>query len=177
MEKRQTNLITIEITQGDITLEETEAIANAANEGLVGGGGVDGAIHRAGGPEIMAECRKIGYCPTGTAVITTAGNLKARKVIHTVSPIYRGGRQMEAQLLKNAFWSCLDLARENNLQSIAFPAISTGVYGYPLDEAAEIAVATAIEYAAIFDQPRLIRFVLYDSVAYRAFLKQMKLKL
>ena len=174
MEERQINAISLEIVQGDITREETDAIVNAANSRLAGGGGVDGAIHRAGGPNIMEECLKIGGCPTGTAVITTAGNLKAKKVIHTVGPIYRGGDKMEAQLLKNAYWSSLDLARENGLNSVAFPAISTGVYGYPLEEAAEIAVGAGVEYAGIFDQPMLIRFVLFDSTAYKAFSRALK---
>ena len=174
MEQRRINSISLEIVRGDITKEETDAIVNAANSRLAGGGGVDGAIHRAGGPAIMAECDRIGGCPTGRAVITTAGNLAAKKVIHTVGPIYRGGGQMEAQLLKNAYWSSLDLARENELTSVAFPAISTGVYGYPLDEAAEIAIGTAVEYAGTFDQPGLIRFILFDQIAYNTFSLALK---
>lgn len=132
----QTRLV---LTQGDITQADTEAIVNAANSRLAGGGGVDGAIHRAGGPEIMAECRKIGSCPTGEAVITTAGRLKAKKVIHTVGPIYRG-RPEDARLLASAYKSSLDLAAQHGLRSVAFPSLSTGAYGYPLDAAAKVAL-------------------------------------
>ena len=137
---------TIELVQGDITDEETDAIVNAANSGLRGGAGVDGAIHRAGGPAIMAETRKIGGCPTGQAVITTGGNLKAKHVIHAVGPVYRGGTKGEAELLASAYRSSLKLASAHGLKSIAFPAISAGVYGYPLAEAARIALSTAIDY-------------------------------
>ena len=127
------------MTQGDITQADTEAIVNAANSRLAGGGGVDGAIHRAGGPEIMAECRKIGSCPTGEAVITTAGRLKAKKVIHTVGPIYRG-RAEDPRLLANAYLNSLDLAAERGLRTVAFPSLSTGAYGYPLEAAAKVAL-------------------------------------
>ncbi len=124
----------IELFQGDITKLEVDAIVNAANSRLAGGGGVDGAIHRAGGPAIMAECRTIGSCPTGEAVITTAGNLPAKYVIHTVGPVYRGGASGEAKLLQNAYANSLGLAEKHGLKSIAFPSISTGVYGYPIAE-------------------------------------------
>ncbi|MCX7634501.1 MAG: macro domain-containing protein, partial [Syntrophales bacterium] len=136
---------TLSLVQGDITKEETEAIVNAANSRLAGGAGVDGAIHRAGGPSIMEECRKIGGCPTGQAVITTGGNLKAAYVIHTVGPIYQGGTKGEAALLRSAYLESLKLASARGIKSIAFPAISTGVYSYPLAEAAHIALKTAIE--------------------------------
>jgi O-acetyl-ADP-ribose deacetylase (regulator of RNase III) len=135
----------IELFQGDITKLEVDAIVNAANSRLAGGGGVDGAIHRAGGPAIMAECRKIGSCPTGEAVITTAGKLQAQHVIHTVGPVYRGGASGEAKLLKNAYANSLNLAEKQGLQSIAFPSISTGVYGYPIEEASKIAILCAFQ--------------------------------
>ena len=129
----------IELQQGDITRLEVDAIANAANARLAGGGGVDGAIHRAGGPSIMAECREIGFCPTGTAVVTTAGRLKARYVIHAVGPVYRNGTQGEPELLAGAYRACLQLADSHVVTSIAFPSISTGVYGFPMERAAGIA--------------------------------------
>ena len=121
----------IELVQGDITRQETDAIVNAANTTLLGGGGVDGAIHRAGGPAILDECKKIGGCPTGEAVITTGGRLKARYVIHTVGPVYRGGGAREAELLAAAYRNSLRVAKEHGLSSAAFPSISTGAYGYP----------------------------------------------
>ena len=128
------------LVQGDITTETTQAIVNAANSRLVGGGGVDGAIHAAGGPAIMAECRKIGSCPTGQAVITTGGNLKAKYVIHTVGPIYREGVQGEEKLLASAYLKSLELASAKGIRSISFPSISTGAYGFPLERATEIAL-------------------------------------
>jgi len=152
----------LEIVRGDITKQSTEAIVNAANQGLQGGGGVDGAIHRAGGPLIMKECRKIGRCPTGSAVITTAGNLKARYVIHTVGPVYRGGDKGEAELLKSAYLKSLRLASKIKIKSIAFSAISTGVYGYPLDEAARIALMTVVDYLNDKQDIELVRFILFN---------------
>jgi O-acetyl-ADP-ribose deacetylase (regulator of RNase III) len=149
------------LVQGDITEEETDAIVNAANSRLAGGAGVDGAIHRAGGPSIMAECRKIGYCPTGQAVITTGGNLKAKYVIHTVGPVYRGGKG-EAGLLASCFTESLKLAASRGLKSVAFPAISTGVYGYPLDEAAEVSLKAVIDYLRSHTDIELVRLVLFD---------------
>src|SRR5271157_2034096 len=136
----------LSLVEGDITRDETEAIVNAANSRLAGGGGVDGAIHRAGGPSIMQECRKIGGCPTGKAVITTAGNLKAKYVIHAVGPVFQGGTKGEAALLKSAHLESLKLVSSKKLKSVAFPAISTGIYGYPADEAAHIALTTVIDY-------------------------------
>lgn len=164
----------LSLVQGDITQEETDAIVNAANARLAGGAGVDGAIHRAGGPAIMAECRKIGGCPTGQAVITTGGNLKARHVIHTVGPVYRGGTRNEAGLLRSAHRESLKLAAAKGLTSIAFPAISTGVYGYPMDEAARIALTEAIAYLREHTDISLIRFVLFDKAAYDVFVQELR---
>lgn len=162
------------ITEGDITNESTEAIVNAANQRLVGGGGVDGAIHRAGGPSIMQECRKIGSCPTGHAVITSAGNLKAKYVIHTVGPIYRGENKKEAILLKNAYLESLKLASTKKIKSIAFPAISTGIYGYPIHKAAYIALKTTIKYLKENDDIKLVRFVLFNSNTFSIFNEELK---
>lgn len=165
---------TLALVEGDITKEETDAIVNAANSRLMGGAGVDGAIHRAGGPSIMDECRKIGGCPTGQAVITTAGNLKAEHVIHTVGPIYQGGAKGEADLLRSAYLSSLKLAAAKGLKSIAFPAISTGVYSYPLAEAAHIALKTAVDYLREYSDLQVIRFVLFDRRTYEAFAAELK---
>lgn len=159
---------------GDITQEDTDAIVNAANEQLAGGAGVDGAIHRAGGPDIMAQCRKIGGCPTGNAVITTGGKLKARYVIHTVGPVYRDGKSGEAQLLQNAYCNSLNLALQNHLQSISFPAISTGVYGYPKEKAAHIALKACIDFAGINTGIHLIRHILFDRRAYEVYFDELK---
>ena len=137
------------LVQGDITRQVVDAVVNAANCELAGGGGVDGAIHRAGGPTIMAECDRIrdasGGCPTGTAVITTAGNLMAKAVIHTAGPRWSGGRSGGRELLRSSYRSCLKLAEDHGLRTLAFPSISTGVYGYPIGEAAETALATVVE--------------------------------
>jgi len=165
---------TLSLVVGDITQEETDAIVNAANEGLRGGGGVDGAIHRAGGPAIMAACRQIGYCPTGQAVITPGGNLKAGFVIHTVGPIYHGGAAGEARLLKSAYQESLKLASARGLKSVAFPSISTGAYGYPLDGAAHIGLKTAVDYLKEHDDIKTIRFVLFDQRTYDVFLQELK---
>jgi O-acetyl-ADP-ribose deacetylase (regulator of RNase III) len=154
--------VTLELVEGDITAQATDAIVNAANSSLLGGGGVDGAIHRAAGPELLAETRQLGGCQTGDAKITRGYRLPARHVIHAVGPIYRRGDPGVAALLRNAYWRSLEVATENQLTSIAFPSISTGAYGYPLGEAASIALYTVTEYAAQHPQPALIRFVLFN---------------
>ncbi|WP_334110845.1 O-acetyl-ADP-ribose deacetylase [Thermodesulfitimonas autotrophica] len=155
----------IVITKGDITQADTEAIVNAANPSLMGGGGVDGAIHRAGGPAILEECKKIvaeqGPCRTGHAVITTGGNLKARYVIHTVGPRWMGGNADEDALLRQAYRSCLELATSRGIKSIAFPAISTGAYRFPKERATRIALSTVREF--IKEKPLdEVRFVLFS---------------
>jgi O-acetyl-ADP-ribose deacetylase (regulator of RNase III) len=164
----------IALALGDITREETDAIVNAANSGLRGGGGVDGAVHRAGGPSIMEECRKIGSCPTGQAVVTGGGNLTARYVIHTVGPVYRGGSHGEADLLKSAYLESLKRVTDKGLKSVSFPAISAGVYGYPLEEAAQIALTTTLDYVKDHKEIRLVRFVLFSQDIYDVFLNELK---
>lgn len=158
--KFKVNASTIEFIHGDITLETTDAIVNAANTRLAGGGGVDGAIHRTGGPAIMDECRKIGGCPTGRAVLTGGGRLKARHVIHTVGPVY-SGRAKDAELLAGAYRSSLELAAEHGLSSVAFPSVSTGAYGYPIEAAAKIAIGTVADFLRLHSGITLIRFILY----------------
>jgi O-acetyl-ADP-ribose deacetylase (regulator of RNase III) len=164
----------LSLVLGDITTEETDAIVNAANSRLAGGAGVDGAIHEAGGPSIMAECRKIGGCPTGQAVMTTGGNLKAKYVIHTVGPVYQGGSTGEANLLKSAYTESLKLASAKKLKSIAFPAISTGVYGYPLEEAAHIALSAVVDYLERQSDIEVVRFVLFGRKTYDVFAEELK---
>lgn len=164
----------LSLTEGDITKQDTDAIVNAANKTLRGGGGVDGAIHRAGGPRILEECITIGGCETGEAVITTGGNLAAKYVIHTVGPVYRDGLHGEPQLLKNAYSNCLKVASSNRIRSIAFPSISTGAYRYPLDEAAAIALQTSIGYLKEHEDIELIRFVLFGNVALEAYKKELE---
>lgn len=159
----------IELIQGDITAQHVDAVVNAANHRLLGGGGVDGAIHRAGGPAIMEECRKIGYCPTGQAVVTTGGNLKARYVIHTVGPVYRGGNKGEAKLLESAYRQSLERASEKGLKSLSFPAISMGVYGYPPGEGARIALRTVMAYLKEHKGIERVRFVLFDRKTFDVF--------
>ncbi len=157
----------------DITEETTDAIVNAANSSLLGGGGVDGAIHRCGGPAILQECRgivsKIGRLAAGNAVITTGGNLHAKHVIHTVGPVFRDGNHRENEVLASCHRESIRLADENKLASISFPAISTGAYGYPINEAAPIALSAAIEALAIAKHVILCRFVLFDVSTVRAF--------
>src|SRR5512141_3147985 len=148
--------------QADITTLHVDAIVNAANASLLGGGGVDGAIHRAAGPELLAECRKLGGCETGSAKLTAGYKLPARYVIHAVGPVYRTGKHGEAALLASAYRSALELASEQHVSSLAFPAISTGVYGYPMQEAARIAFRTIIDYLAEHPEITLVRYVLFD---------------
>jgi O-acetyl-ADP-ribose deacetylase (regulator of RNase III) len=156
----------IELVKGDITKMETDAIVNAANSSLMGGGGVDGAIHRAGGPAILEDCRKIiarqGSCRTGEAVITTGGLLPAKYVIHTVGPVWNGGKKNEAEKLAACYANSLALALENNISTIAFPNISTGIYGYPKNEAAQIAVRTVNEFLLSNTLPGKVYFVCFD---------------
>ncbi len=164
----------LEIVEGDITRQDTEAIVNAANTSLLGGGGVDGAIHRAGGPKILEECRQIGGCPTGEARITTGGNLRAKYVIHTVGPIYRDGLHREPELLSSCYRESLKLAAAKGLKTLAFPAISTGAYGYPLEAAARIALKTVSGYLAEHSQIQRVRFVLFGRPAYEAYERALK---
>lgn len=166
------NLTTkIEVLKGDITTLKVDAIVNAANSSLLGGGGVDGAIHRAGGTQILDECKKIvaklGNCLTGEAVITTAGKLSASYVIHTVGPIWRGGNDHENEKLTNCYRHSLQLAKEHHLKSIAFPGISTGIYGYPKDQAAQIAVNTVMSFLAKDAEIEKVYFVCFDEENYR----------
>jgi len=153
----------IELFNGDITRVIADAVVNAANEGLRGGGGVDGAIHRAGGPAIMAECRKIGRCPTGEAVITTAGNLPAAYVIHTVGPVWRGGDKGEEGLLRSAYDKSLSLAVGRGFKTIAFPSISTGVYGYPIDKASRVAIDAVLDHFGDATSLDKVIFVLFGA--------------
>lgn len=161
----------LELVQGDITRQEVDAIVNAANSALAGGGGVDGAIHQAAGPSIMEETdrRYPEGCPTGSAVVTAAGDLPAKWIFHAVGPVWRGGGQGEPSLLKSAYQTCLELALEQNCQSIAFPALSTGAYGYPIDLAAEHSLTTIRDFLTSKQQPPLVRVVLFDGGAYGAF--------
>jgi len=154
----------VQVVRGDITLERVDAIVNAANSSLLGGGGVDGAIHRAGGPAILAECRRLGGCAPGDAKATTAGDLPARWVIHTVGPVWRGGDAGERELLASCHRRTLEVADELGARTVAFPAISCGVYGYPVERAAEVAVAAVRDHGL-----DLVRFVMFDDAAYDAF--------
>jgi len=173
------NRSTLSLVQGDITKQNTDGIVNAANSSLMGGGGVDGAIHRAGGPRILEECKKIvaeqGRLPVGQAVITSGGNLPAKYVIHTVGPIWQDGKSKEAQLLASAYLSSLKIAEKNHLQSIAFPSISTGAYRFPVEQAARIAVQTVISFlSSEASSIKEVRFVLFDSRTYEAYARALQ---
>ena len=172
------NKTRLSLIQGDITKQETDAIVNAANPSLMGGGGVDGAIHRAGGPAILEECKRIraerGPLPTGRAVITTGGNLKARYVIHTVGPVWHGGGGGEPELLASAYRESLKLAVENRLNSVSFPSISTGAYGYPVDLASQVALRAVISFLEENTSLKEVFFVLFDVSAYETYSQTLK---
>ena len=166
----------LRLERADVTTLSVDAIANAANEALTPGGGVSGAIHRAGGPEIWRECRAIGHTPTGQAAITTGGSLPARHVIHAVGPIWGGGGHDEDRLLASAYRSSLRIAEERDLASIAFPSISTGIYGFPIERAAPIALRAVAEHLARASAPRVVTFALFsdrDLAAYEAALDDL----
>ncbi len=168
------NRARLSLRKGDITRQTTDAIVNAANSGLMGGGGVDGAIHRAGGPDILEECRQIvsrqGRLPPGKAVITTGGKLEAKYVIHTVGPVWRGGGQAEATVLASAYRESLELAAENKLAGVSFPSISTGVYGYPVEKAARVALETVTAFLREQNTGlREVCFVLFDANTFDAY--------
>ncbi len=164
----------MELRQGDITEQDTDAIVNAANRSLLGGGGVDGAIHRASGSELLGECRMLGGCETGDAKITKGYKLKARHVIHTVGPVYGGEGKRAPALLASCYRRSLEVAGANRLKSIAFPSISTGAYGYPLEEAAAVALKTVIDFLRAPGEIELVRFVLFGAEAYRAYEEALK---
>jgi O-acetyl-ADP-ribose deacetylase (regulator of RNase III) len=166
MATRTINGVTLALIRGNIVEIPADAIVNAANSGLRGGGGVDGAIHRAGGPSIMEECRKIGGCPTGEAVVTTAGKLPAKYVFHAVGPIYSGSLD-DKRLLASAYQNCLNLAEQRQVKSIAFPSLSTGIYGYPLELAAPIALRTIIEHIKKPTCLQQVLMVLFGESAYK----------
>jgi O-acetyl-ADP-ribose deacetylase (regulator of RNase III) len=158
----------LEIVEGDITTLAVDAIVNAANESLLGGGGVDGAIHRAAGPQLLEECRLLGGCPTGRAKVTEGYRLPAKRVIHTVGPVWRGGQSGEDDLLASCYRASLDLARRHGCRSIAFPAVSTGIYGFPADRAARIAVATVRTFLAEYGVPERVIFCCFGRASVEA---------
>jgi len=160
----------IELVQGDITLQKVDAIVNAANNSLMGGGGVDGAIHRAAGPTLLEECRKLGGCATGAAKYTKGYNLPSGWVIHTVGPVWKGGHQNEHGLLAECYRSCLGLAKKLQIRSIAFPSISTGAYGFPVDRASQIAVTEIKAFLEENRTPARILIVCFDTHTYQAYL-------
>lgn len=167
----------LSIIKGDITNQETEAIVNAANSSLMGGGGVDGAIHRAGGPAILEECKKIvekqGRLPAGEAVITIGGNLKAKYVIHTVGPIYRDGNHNEAETLRSCYLNSLRVAKKNGIKTISFPSISTGAYRYPVKEASQIALKSVMDFLNENNEIEEVIFVLFDDKTYNVYVETL----
>jgi O-acetyl-ADP-ribose deacetylase (regulator of RNase III) len=171
MNSEALNVGRIEVVQGDITKLDVDAIVNAANTTLLGGGGVDGAIHRAAGPELLAECRTLGGCRPGEAKITRGYRLPARFVIHTVGPIWAGGKHDEARTLTNCYRNSLQLAVENEIKTLAFPAISCGAYGYPIKEAAQIAFKATREFLSVSDIPQKVFFVVWGEDVYDAYLQ------
>ncbi len=164
----------LELVEGDITEQDTETIVNAANPSLLGGGGVDGAIHRAAGLGLLEECRTLGGCQTGDAKITKGYRLKAKHVIHTVGPIYHRDGQRAPELLASAYRRSLEVASENNVRSVSFPSISTGAYGYPMEEAAPIALQSVFNYLESHTDIELVRFVLFGSRAYQVYEKALQ---
>ena len=173
MEAKIKNSI-IRLAQGDITKQKVDAIVNAANSRLAGGGGVDGAIHRVGGPKIMAECKKYNGCPAGKAVMTTGGKLPAKYVIHTVGPVYQNGKSGEPELLRAAYLNSLKMAEKNILKTIAFPSISTGVYGYPVKAAAVLALETVVSYLRGDTFIERVEFILFSSEDYNVYCSTLK---
>jgi O-acetyl-ADP-ribose deacetylase (regulator of RNase III) len=171
---------TVKLVKGDITEMETDAIVNAANSSLMGGGGVDGAIHRRGGPKILEECKRIRATdwpqglPTGKAVITSGGNLKARHVVHTVGPVWRGGNRGEPELLGQAYQNSLRLAAEEGLKTVAFPSISTGAYGYPVEDAARVALKAVKEFLEKEDSIDEVVFVLFSDSTFEVYLAEAR---
>ncbi|HDR2158491.1 TPA: O-acetyl-ADP-ribose deacetylase [Enterobacter cancerogenus] len=170
----------IDIFQGDITTLHVDVIVNAANSSLMGGGGVDGAIHRAAGPQLLEACKVVrqqqGECPPGHAVITIAGNLPAKAVIHTVGPVWHGGEHHETRILEDAYRNCLRLAADNGYKTMAFPAISTGVYGYPKAEATAIAVDTVYRYLSLKPMPEQVIFVCFDEETARLYRQRLTVR-
>ncbi|OGG57234.1 MAG: O-acetyl-ADP-ribose deacetylase [Candidatus Handelsmanbacteria bacterium RIFCSPLOWO2_12_FULL_64_10] len=163
----------IEIVEGDITGQRVDAVVNAANESLLGGGGVDGAIHRAAGPGLLEECRTLGGCPTGEARISKGYNLPAKWVIHTVGPVWRGGQNREDELLASCYRSCFRVVEERGLQTVAFPAISTGVYGFPLDRATRIALRETKAFLSRNTSVERVAFVCFGQRAYRCYVETL----
>jgi len=164
----------ITVKKGDITAENADAIVNAANTSLLGGGGVDGAIHKAAGSGLLEECRKFSGCNSGEAKITSGYNLKAKFVIHTPGPIYKDGKNNEPEILQKSYWNSMFLVKKNNLKSVSFPAISTGVYRYPKKEAAEIAIETVINFMEKEEYPVDVSFVLFDNDNYEIYIKTLE---